>query len=93
MTTLLAAIELSLKMKDGQVEVGGFVVKAELNEGNSPMLRVAGNGAKLVVENGNLPMLSGTKNGDSITEVAPYLPLGHLNFLPAPRREEDTQNR
>ena len=70
-----------------------FVVKAELNNGNPPMLRVAGNGAKLVVENGNVPMLSGTKNGESATEVAPHLPPSHLNFLPAPRLADGTLNR
>jgi hypothetical protein len=77
-----------LTMNDGQVSVGSVVVDAELNDGNPPMLRVAGNGAKLVVEYGNVPMLSGTKHGESRTEVAPYLPPGHLNFLPVPGAEE-----
>jgi len=82
-----------LTMKDGQMDVGGFVVKAELNDGNLPLLRVAGNGAKLVVGNGNAPTLSGTENGDSTTIVAPYLPPSHLNFLPAPRLEAGALNR
>jgi len=82
-----------LSMKDGQVDVGGFVVKAELNDGNPPLLRVAGNGAKLVVENGNVPMLSGKENGDPTTKVASSLPPSHLNFVPAPRLEAGALNR
>ncbi len=82
-----------LSIKDGRVDVGGFMVEAELDDNNPPMLRVAGNGAKLIVENGDVPTLSGTENGESRTEVAPYLPPSHLNLLPAPNREDETLSR
>ncbi len=82
-----------LSMKDGQMDVGAFVVKAEMNDDNPPMIRVAGNGAQLIAESGNVPMLSGTENGDSTTKPAPFLPPDHLNILPAPDREDETMSR